>query len=233
MAISKKVLLLDYDGVVLRNNCASNLIAKRASLYTRNVISMHNNYLVDTKASTDLCFNLYKGYGHTLLGLHAVGMNQPNISLKAYNNFVYSHIDYNELQSTNNDMKDVKHVVDFCEQQNIALYMFSNSPKNWIHQTLGKEKTLARHIIDIRDILNISEDDATMLKPQHAIFDMIDEMFKDTNIVFLDDSSCNFQCTLTRPNWTNVLYCGVSCKPTKNMHMINEINTIQDILENS
>ena len=111
--------------------------------------------------------------------------------------------------------------------------MVSHGQAELIRYLLLDLAALPCHDFEVIVTLNISEDDATMLKPQHAIFDMIDEMFKDTNIVFLDDSSCNFQCTLTRPNWTNVLYCGVSCKPTKNMHMINEINTIQDILENS
>jgi FMN phosphatase YigB (HAD superfamily) len=231
MAATKKVLLLDYDGVVLRNNVANNLVSKRAGLYTRNIISIKNNFIVDNKASNDLCFNLYKGYGHTLLGLNAVGLNEQNVSLKNYNNFVYSQIDYDELRLTNNDMNDVKQVVDFCQKKNINVYMFSNSPKYWIHQTLGKEKTLARYIIDIRDILNVSDNDTTMLKPKPAIYDLIDDMFKDTNIVFLDDSACNFECTLTRPNWTNVLYCGVNCKPSKNMQMINELDKIQEILE--
>jgi FMN phosphatase YigB (HAD superfamily) len=231
MATTKRVLLLDYDGVVLRNNVANSLVSKRAGLYTRNVISIKNNFMVDTKASSDLCFNLYKGYGHTLSGLNAVGINQPSVSLKNYNNFVYSCIDYEELQLTNNDMNDVKQVVDFCQKKNINLYMFSNSPKYWIHQTLGKEKELTRYIIDIRDVLNIRDDDATMLKPKPAIYDLIDEMFRDTNIVFLDDSACNFQSTLTRPNWTNVLYCQVNCKPSKNMQMINELHKIEEILE--
>jgi FMN phosphatase YigB (HAD superfamily) len=231
MAATKKVLLLDYDGVVLRNNVANKLVSKRAGLYTRNIISIKNNFLVDNKASNDLCFNLYKGYGHTLLGLNAVGLNQQNVSLKNYNNFVYSQIDYDELRLTNNDMNDVKQIVDFCLNKNINLYMFSNSPKYWIQQTLGKEKNLTRYIIDIRDVLNVSDNDTTMLKPKPSIYDLIDEMFKDTNIVFLDDSACNFQCTLTRPNWTNVLYCGVNCKPSKNMHMINELDKIQEILE--
>lgn len=229
---SKKVMLLDYDGVVLRNNVASNLIAKRAGLYTRNVISMKNNYLVENRAAEDMCFNLYKGFGHTLLGINAVGINDPQVSLKYYNDFVYSHIDYDELRLTNNDMQDVKKLVELCHERGINTYMFSNSPKMWIKQTLGhKQQELARDIFDVRDILNIRDDDATMLKPQFAIYDLIDHIFKDYNIIFVDDSACNFQYTLSKSNWTNILFSKLNCSPNKRMHMINDLDKIEDILD--
>lgn len=228
----KKVMLLDYDGVVLRNNVANNLVAKRAGLYTRNVISIKNNYMVDNQAAADMCFNLYKGFGHTLLGIHAVGIKDPNVCLKDYNNFVYSHIDYDELRLTNNDMQDVKKLVELCHEKGVSTYMFSNSPKIWIHETLGyKQKELARDIVDVRDILNVRDDDASMLKPQPTIYDLVDRMFADCDIIFVDDSACNFQYTLSRPNWTNVLLGGLNCKPNNKMHMINDLEKLEAILE--
>jgi FMN phosphatase YigB (HAD superfamily) len=228
---TKKVLLLDYDGVVLRNNVANNLVAKRAGLYTRNVISMKNNYMVDNQAATDMCFNLYKGFGHTLLGIQAIGLNDPNVCLRNYNRFVYSHIDYDELRLTNNDMKDVKKVVELCREKNVSTYMFSNSPKVWIKQTLGyQQQELAHDIADVKDILNLRDDDATMLKPLPAIYDLIDHMFSDCEIIFVDDSACNFQYTLSRPNWTNVLFGGLNCKLRNRMHMIDDLNKLETIL---
>lgn len=231
MVLNGKVLLLDYDGVVLRNNVANNIIAKRAGLYTKNVMSMQNKYTVDTKASCDLSFNLYKGFGHTLLGINAVGINHHSISLRLYNSFVYSHIDYEELQLTNNDMNDVQRVVELCQSKHINVFMFSNSPKYWINQTMGRKRNLKKDIPDIRDVLNVRDDDATMLKPHAPIYDLINDMFKDKQVIFVDDSSCNFQYTLNKENWINVLYCGLDCNPSNNMYMINDLDKLQGIIE--
>lgn len=134
----KKVVLLDYDGVVLRNQIANSVVAKKAGLFTRNVMSTHNKQIVSLKSSEELCFNLYKGYGHTLLGLQAMGPQMSSVTLNQYNNFVYSHIDYDDLITHNNDMEDIKKLAKFCLQESIPIYMFSNSPKYWIENTLKR-----------------------------------------------------------------------------------------------
>lgn len=228
--IMSRVLLLDYDGVILRNNSANKLIAHRAGLYTQKVVSIKNNYTIDSKASHDLCFNVYKGFGHTLLGINAVGIDHTEVTLRNYNNFVYSHIDYNDLTNTNNDMEDVEKVFNLCAKQDIDVYVFSNSPKRWIERTIRKQKNVAKNMKDIRDKLNVQDDDASLLKPLPKIYDMINNLFKDKEIVFVDDSACNLQYSLTKSNWVNVLYCGVNCNTNKNMHMINDLTMLKDIL---
>jgi FMN phosphatase YigB (HAD superfamily) len=226
----KRVLLLDYDGVILRNSHANNLIAQRAGYYTRYVSSVHNKFMVDAKVSQDLCYNLYKGFGHTLLGIDAVGFHHKDVSLKSYNGFVYSHVDYNELTNANNDMADVHSVFTTCKKNNIDVFVFSNSPKVWIQNTLKKQQHILHHVEDIRDVLGVDDDDALMLKPLPKIYDMIDDLFKEREIVFVDDSACNLQYTLTKSNWTNVLYCGLNCTTSKNMHMINNLARLHDII---
>ncbi len=228
--MTKRVLLLDYDGVILRNTTANNLIAKHAGIYTRNVTSKHNGYTVSLKDSQELCFNLYKGFGHTLLGIQAVAIDKPSVSLKKYNSFVYSHIDYDNVISTNNDMKDVESVLDLCHHNNIETYVFSNSPKDWIKQTLKRNHNINKQIIDIRDVLGVRDDDELLLKPLPKIYDLIDECFVDKEIVFVDDSACNLQYSLTKSNWVNVLYCGVNCNTSKNMHLINNLSKLEEIL---
>jgi FMN phosphatase YigB (HAD superfamily) len=187
--------------------------------------------MADVKASSDLCFNLYKGYGHTLLGLHAVGTSKvPRVTLKDYNNFVYSHIDYNEINLSNNDMEDIKRLLSVCNSKNVDVYLFSNAPKTWMNHTLWKQRELMRSLVDIRDVLRVSDNDEQMLKPLSPIYDLVTEMFQDRQIIFVDDSACNLQYTLTKSNWTNVLYCGVNSTINKNMYMMNDLEKLEELL---
>lgn len=225
----KKVLLLDYDGIVLRNSIATNLITNRASYYTRNVISQKNNYLIDSQASKDLCQNLYKGYGHTLLGLKAIGFN--TLDLKHYNQYVYSHIDYDELIRTNNDMLDIQSIIDFCNDNNIQIYTYSNAPKIWIENTLKKNKNILNKLVDIRDVLHVRDDCEELLKPLPYIYDLIDKHFdKNTKFIFVDDSMYNLKYPLSKENWINVLYCGIDTIGSKNMLLIRDMKQLEQII---
>jgi FMN phosphatase YigB (HAD superfamily) len=230
MNLSKKVVLLDYDGVVLRNQMANSVVAKRASLFTRNVMSIHNKQIVPLKSSEELCFNLYKGYGHTLLGLQAMGPQMSSVTLHQYNSFVYSHIDYDDIVANNNDMEDIKQLNIFCQQKSIPIYMFSNSPKYWIQNTLKGKKDLLCGITDVRVLLGVHENDERMLKPQTHIYDIIEKQFQDTQIIFVDDSACNFNCTLQKKEWTNILFCGFNSEINKKMFYINSMDKVKDII---
>jgi FMN phosphatase YigB (HAD superfamily) len=220
----KKVLLLDYDGVVLRNRTASSLITKRAGLFTQSVFTRKNNITITTKDASDLSYNLYKGYGHTLLGLNGIGLK--NVLLKDYNNFVYSHIDYDELIMENNDMKDINHIVSTCKAQKIDVFFFSNAPRVWIYNTLKRNKYLSTNICDVRDILEISDNDCTFLKPKSEIYDALEERFKNNVIVFVDDNSYNMTYTINKNNWINVLYCGVNSDVSDNMYLTRDLKSL-------
>lgn len=71
-----------------------------------------------------------------------------------------------------------------------------------------------------------------MLKPQTHIYDLIEKKFQDTQIIFVDDSACNFNCTLQKNKWINILYCGLNSEINEKMFYINDMDKVKDIISN-
>lgn len=228
--MNKKLVLIDFDGVILRNQHASNLIAKRAGLYTWHSLQSrqkkYHNFSVGLNESVDLCANLYKGYGHTLLGLKNLNLNT---SLHDYNKYVYSDINYEKLVMHNNNMHDVHKLVNECNENNIPILMFSNSPKIWIENMLSCQPILFESIVDVRDTLHIKDDDDIFLKPNIEIYNLISKVFYNYNLIFIDDSVGNIKTSLSNPQWTNVLFGGINEKINNNLYLINSLEKTIEI----
>lgn len=226
----KKVLLLDFDGVVLRNKVADIQVAKRAGIYTwRKVNAKHKCHesIVTMRSAEEMCYSLYRGYGHTLLGLKTLGIES---SLKEYNHFVYSTIDYEKVNQFHNDLSDVKQLLEYCDNQQIPTYFFSNAPVMWIERTLSNEPDVLAQVKDIRTTLEISENDASFLKPQKAMYDIIDNHFDRGKVFFIDDNMSNLTHTVAKQNWTNVLFSNFNKKINKNMYIADGIPGLMNIV---
>lgn len=232
--MSHKVLLLDYDGVVLRNHVADMSVAKRAGIFTWKTVNKRlprGQKPISVKQGNDLCYSLYKGYGHTVIGLKELGYD---VNLSDYNHFVYSTINYTNVKAHNNPMYDTKRLIDTCRQKNIELMMFSNAPYTWFKNTMTDTDVddILNHIPDVREVLGISENDDSYLKPSPKIFDVIGYEFYGKHIIFLDDNLTNMKHCMRNAQWKNIYMtsCNVHLNHNHNLHAVDSIDSAIDLL---
>lgn len=227
----KKVVLVDFDGVVLRNKIADVQVAKRASIYTWrkiNSIKSHNHKLISPKQAEDICYNLYKGYGHTLTGLKHIGI--PNCHMKDYNKLVYDTIDYDKIRCFNNDFDDLRVLINYCIEHHHEIYFFSNAPYRWMLKILKDHPDILSHIDDLRHVLKINEDDETFLKPYSHIYDKINSHFFKDNIIFIDDNIGNIRPIIDNIAWTNILFCSSDKKINNRLYLVDDLVKCIDII---
>lgn len=227
----KKVVLVDFDGVVLRNKTADAQVAKRASIYTWrkiNNIKSYNHQLISPKEAEGVCYNLYKGYGHTLTGLKSIGI--PNCHMKDYNKQVYDTMDYKKIRNTNNNFDDFRVLINYCQEYHHEIYFFSNAPYRWILNTLKDEPDIVSSINDVRKVLDINEDDEHYLKPYQPVYDKLNSFFNKENIVFIDDNIGNMKPTMSNITWTNILFCNTNKKINNRLYFVNDLANIINIL---
>lgn len=220
----RKVVLLDFDGVVLKNHSANIQVVKRAGIYTWRATKRQIGF----RQASELCRNVYVGYGHTVLGLQSIGVDA---NLTDYNKFVYSTIDYKKLRPTNNSFEEVRALSNFCQQNNIETYMFTNAPFVWVEEMLQDEYDILAHFPDIRRYIGVSSDNEKYLKPSKDIYEAINQKFKDyKQIVFVDDNSSNFKPCNDHPLWTNVLYCTTKNKISNKTYLANSLTDVTELL---
>jgi FMN phosphatase YigB (HAD superfamily) len=231
MVSLKKVVLVDFDGVVLRNKTADIQVAKRAGIYTwrkMNSIKSHDHNLISPKQAEDVNYNLYKGYGHTLTGLKHTGI--PNCHMKDYNKLVYDTIDYEKARSSNNNFDDLRVLINYCLEHHHEIYFFSNAPFRWMNNLLKNDQDILSSVDDIRKVLKISEDDETYLKPYSHIYDKINSHFNKENIIFIDDNIGNIRPVMNNVAWTNILFCSVNKKINNKLYFIDDLVKSIDIV---
>lgn len=189
----QKVLLLDFDGVVLKHSRSSLEISKRS----QNFVRMTTNVTNDNEARC-LNANLYKNYGHTVLGLQRMGYK---VNVRDFNEYVYSEINYKELfkdvkKTNNRDVMSFVELSKFCTSQKIPIYIFSNAPNEWC----GKIMDMMLPNETFHNFVDTSND----LKPSFVLYENISYKFKGQQIVFVDDSFINFTNSFRTNQWTNV-----------------------------
>lgn len=227
----QKVVLLDFDGVALRNKVADIQVAKRAGVYTWrkiNNVKSYNHKLISPKQADDICYNLYKSYGHTLIGLQNIGIHDCN--MKEYNKFVYDTIDYTKTRLSNNDFNDLRILINYCNEYNHLLFFFSNAPYRWISNVLKNDKDILNSIYDIKKVINIDEDDETFLKPYKQIYEQIKKYFKNENIVFIDDNIGNMKQVMDDITWTNIVFSTADKKINNRLYFVNDLTKVVDII---
>lgn len=220
----KKVVLIDFDGVILRNKQADVQVAKRAGIYTWrkiNSIKSHNHKLISPNQANDISYNLYKGYGHTLTGLKSIGV--PNCHMKDYNKLVYDTIDYEKIRKYNNNFDDTRELINYCIEHRHEIYFFSNAPYRWIYNILKDSQDILSSVHDVRKVLDIHEDDEKYLKPYSQIYDKINSHFQKENIIFIDDNIGNFKPIINNITWTNILLCSGNKKIHNRLHFVDDL----------
>lgn len=188
--MANKVLLLDFDGVVLRRHPCFHEVKSRCVAYVRKT----------TRCADPKLFNqyLYKTYGHTVIGLQKDGHKTAEVS--EFNDYVYRTFPYEtyfaDIKETHADhIEDVSNVLQDAKNDDIDTYLFTNAPHIWCHSVL--------YFMDLPRLPILPMEG--LLKPQPDVYKLVSSYFPQSKITFVDDSPINFQPILNDKQWNNVL----------------------------
>lgn len=218
-----KTLLLDFDGVILKNKVIERKLSRKIERYCGDTLKIDNKRL-----SRKMNRELYLSSGHSLLGLKKIGVPQ---SLKQFNEKIYN-FNYNELYEniTDENIEDIRKIIDlklFCQSQDISLKIWSNSPSQWCRSLINymTHELSGMEIVDNQNCIYL-------LKPEKDSYEYIEYKCRGDIIFFVDDKLSNFFNVLNNRKWVSIYYtseeeCEKNCN---NMWTINDLSHIKDIL---
>lgn len=212
------LLLLDFDGVVLRNHPIYAHVSQRCQVYAQKFIPIRNPIKM-----RQVNQELYEAYGHTVLGLKAMGYPAD---LQEFNHFVYGNIDIKTLY----DVKEThaKDIVGFKEMMktvkgeadHVEVRLFTNAPDVWcstIFELMGIEQIAKVNV------------NGQYLKPDPASYEVVERKFpNERNIIFVDDKLVNLRSIAKRPTWHKILYTGGDATDVTHQEMPS-ISILNDI----
>jgi len=225
------VLLLDVDGVIVRNKPLLNTVARKCIRFVKHSFPMSLSLTeADIVNST-----LYKNHGHTIRGINNLvnTFEQPQserMKIHKRNHIDFEQIVYdkdtiNELQAYVDSTDFIAHTVGLaylCSYLKslsvpIPVYLFSNAPTEWCDIVAGKIEGLynSKYFSDVlsnnHTVCGQNDTYPRMFKPDTELYNGVSMYFKkkygdQVNIIFVDDSSVNLTPVLFRNNWTPVQY---------------------------
>lgn len=212
-----KVLLLDFDGVIIKKHPLFAHVNARCKSYIGKYTNIRNPDKV-----REINDQLYASSGHTLLGLQKLGYSATR---QDFNRHVYDFLDYSCLGNLSKETTDLKNLLQLCKKNNISVRVFSNSPEIWVHSFLRAMQCSQVPVLATNS-----------LKPEESCYTEVENMFQNSEIYFVDDKIVNLIPVLHRERWTPVLFSqSLQDNPcfrlAHNMYMVNNLSNISVVLE--
>jgi len=180
MAAAK--LLLDFDGVILRNKKLSDYQVRRSAEFVKKHVPLPFKD----------CYNInkqyYPEYGHTVIMVN--NLFNKRTTLEEYNEFVYNK---KQLAGLVLDPPSFEHGNAFNMFANENTYIFSNAPEEWVGHFSEMLELNIKNCICPRTL----ED----LKPLPRVYSALNARFSGQKIVFVDDSKKNLRPVSNYANW--------------------------------
>lgn len=225
----KTAVLIDFDGVILKNHSAHSVVVSRCNNYLQRHIKVRNPVKV-----SEINNALYKTYGHTVLGLRKVGFN---VDVNEFNSAVYDTFDYynnfkNLSKTHSRDIEDLNIFIDSCYNEGLTPIIFSNAPDVWCQSILSYMDKNLCNIPTLSDITQVH------LKPTKACYDEVEKkLHQYENIVFLDDSMANFKAISNNKKWLKILVSQIQqdtlLKITDELYMTSKFPKINKLAEHN
>jgi hypothetical protein len=220
--MTPKTLLLDIDGVFIRNELLLNQVSYNSSRYVHTHAPIQNLSFSQSKSLNTM---LYKNYGHTLRGLRTTFQsNAMEYSNSSFSDFVYDEDVITNLKKyikTNSEFKNIcqelQSLLLLCKINNIGVYIYSNAPLSWCEPIV--------HEFDTYNLIlkkNIFSSDHYLfenyyLKPDPILYTLIERYIQiqhnhDTKALlsiqhfFVDDSQINLLPIITNNKWAPLLF---------------------------
>jgi FMN phosphatase YigB (HAD superfamily) len=192
----RRVLLLDFDGVVFRNRRSHSIVGERIVEYVRTRAGLSTYW--EAKQINKIA---YEKYGHTLRGL-ADMRPDLELSIEDFNDFVYDRGVVSAARMSICYDRDERPPADagaflrYCGSIDVTPYIYTNAPLSWVAMGFGM------YGIDFPEERILSPDSIAMvpgrpvLKPDLASFARagsraLDECGGSADILFVDDGAAN------------------------------------------
>lgn len=196
-----KTLLLDVDGVLIRDRVLLDRVKNNAVRYVRTKIPENQN-------AHKMNSLLYRAYGHTAIGMEReYGIDAKDFDSNVYDPILLSHLSYfiKNSEDFKNDKKTIQHILSLGYE----VELFSNAPFVWTEPI--------KRSIDER-IKN-----GIYYKPAMKSYVKFNP-YKE--YVFVDDKMCNLMPSLFFKNWTAIHFS----EYTENTY-VPTINSLNNILK--
>jgi len=195
----RKALMLDFDGVLLRNRRVQKWIGHKCTEY---LAKKTGRSFVDAKRINE---SRYPVHGHTAFVLERdFGMpTRP----KEFNADVYGDIDYDRVRAMLTE-RDIAYAKDFLERWNVdrsSSFVFTNAPRRWV---LELREALEMPFEDYRilgsDVLGHFKPDPRAYA--EAEFFVRLDMPQVESFCLVDDSVENVKMAMVLPRWTGTYF---------------------------
>jgi FMN phosphatase YigB (HAD superfamily) len=208
-----RVILMDFDGVLMRHPPVLKRVQGRVVEYVRKYAGKGHMSEGD---ATRLNRDLYQRYGHTHLGMKKLFMPYSRVS--SFNHYVYEPAFLNELyQAFGKDPDCLDGLQSWESWIDDQLYegdveqtaIFSNSPASWVSLWLsaaGMEDHF-QEILGSDHPLFEGRDDS-LLKPDPRLYDRVETYIPDPSLYFVEDSPLNLDPVVKRDRWIPMLFDG-------------------------
>tara|TARA_Y100000389_G_scaffold109924_1_gene107044 strand:+ start:23333 stop:23974 length:642 start_codon:yes stop_codon:yes gene_type:complete len=188
-------ILLDFDGVVLKNKKVDSYITKKSIEH----VAVSRNISLDH--AKQLNTKLYPKLGHT--SLINTDIHSLSRSIKEYNNYVFNELDYSKIDRmlTKNDKSYVHKIFEIPNEQSIPLGIFTNAPLSWC------ESVLMLCDIDINKEFSekyLFTSDNSFVKPLQISYDVVEKSMKNRHIFFIDDKKSNLEPIEDKNKWSGI-----------------------------
>lgn len=195
-------VLLDFDGVIVRNDKIGKLIQHRSEKFVKKFLGISQTHAVVLNKL------LYKKWGHTVNGIVEISNKRDHLRdvLYDYNTFVFKDdFPHDEVMSciTRHDAMWLDAIAESTQRDDLydKFGLFTNAPLKWcesISFMLGKELS---HFIDYDKIFT---SDNGSLKPLSSAYEAIEHKLLDSNdglIHFVDDTYINIRPIELSSKW--------------------------------
>lgn len=216
----RKLILLDFDGVILKRHPLLKQVSYKCQQYTKKYTRLTNPVHIK-----DLNEQLYSSTGHTLLGLQKLGFPA---TIDEFNSYVYGLLNYATLFKHDEELEhqgeSFKTFLEHCQYHNIDVRIFSNAPDIWVKAFVNN---MTRNTINVQTLSDIT---SCHLKPTHTCYNMVEKQFRTQDIIFVDDKLANLMPVMNRSRWRTYLY-GQNTQYNKYIPITNKIIMIDDLQE--
>ena len=197
--MNKTQLLLDYDGVMLKNTNLSKYQLVRSAKF----VQKHTHLTIGTCQHLNKKF--YPTYGHTVTMLNK--MFNKKVTIEEYDDYVFNKKSISRLDplvdgDTKKHMKSFENLFEVCDKTNIVWNIFTNAHINWVmhfSEVMGMDTISHNNVI-------WPESKLELLKPNPKAYDRVEALFPEaTSFIFVDDSPVNLNDLIHREKWIPIL----------------------------
>ena len=178
IGIQSGTLVLDFDGVVFRNEKANALVNYKSIKFVSKKMNTSYNYAFQVHKQN------FKKSCHTVHMLNKLGYATE---LDEYNTHVFNNDLWKELKTCMHytDTQNIKTIIDTNEKLEKKSVLFSNAPESWCENVLHLNGYSIEDLFeDTYTCTNLDE-----LKPNVTVYNKIESKYD--KLYFIDDTEIN------------------------------------------